>query len=77
MPMPSIRWMWTTYKREGFGLTPNGRVRILAQDAFYMGAHSVLLGLATLIERGDVEEAHQFIARERRRIQAMRGMKPG
>ena len=79
MPMPTLRRMWTAYKRtvlqEGFGLSRRDPAQLLAQDAFYMGARSVLHALATHLERGDVEEAHRFIAREGRRIRALRGLK--
>lgn len=80
MRMPTIRRAWSLYKRtvlqEGLGLTRRDHVQVVVQHAFYCGAHSMLQGLATLLQHGDVEEAHRFIAREGRRVRALRGMSP-
>ena len=80
MPMPSIRRLWTMYKktvlREGLGITRRNHTQVLAQNAFYYGACGVLQSLARLLERGDVEEMHRVIERHGRRISAVRKLPP-
>ena len=55
--MPSIRRLWTIYRqtvlREGLGRYKRDHIQVLAQNAFYSGARTVLQGLAHLLERGD------------------------
>ena len=73
----SIRRYWTMYKdtvlREGLGRTRRDRVQVLAQNAFYSGAHSVLKVLAFMLEKGDIEELHSNIEREGRKIKVLQG----
>lgn len=80
MQMPTIRRMWTLYKRtvlqEGLGITRRNDVQVLAQNAFYLGAQSTLQALALLLEHGDYDEAHRYIERHGRQTAAMRGVRP-
>lgn len=75
--MPSMRHLWKSYKRdvlqEGLGITRRNEVQILAQNAFYLGAQSVLQCLAFLLEHGHEDEVHEFIERQGRQLKAMRG----
>jgi hypothetical protein len=76
MKMPTIRRMWTFYKRhvlQEVGITRRNHMQILAQNAFYLGAHSTLQALATLLEDGDVDQVHKVIERHGRQLKAMRG----
>lgn len=78
--MPSIRRLWTMYKKtalqEGLGRTRRDHVQVLTQNAFYFGSYSVLQALNHLLEHGHVEEMHRVIERHGRQIRAMRGRKP-
>lgn len=80
MRMPTIRRMWTLYKRtvlqEGLGFTRRNDVQVLAQNAFYLGAQSTLQALALLLERGNYDGAHRYIERHGRQAAAMRGARP-
>jgi len=58
MKMPTIRKLWTLYKRDvlqELGITRRNDVQVLAQNAFYFGAYTTLQALAALLEVGDVE----------------------
>ncbi|HTL20799.1 MAG TPA: hypothetical protein VL220_08790 [Steroidobacteraceae bacterium] len=44
---------------------------LLAQDAFYNGARSVLKVLAHMLEHGDVDELHHTIDRHGRQIEVI------
>ena len=81
MKMPTIRRMWTLCKRDVLrnalcagGITPRSHARVLAQSAFYLGARSTLQSLATLLEDGDVEQAHEVIERYGRQLKKMRSL---
>jgi hypothetical protein len=75
MKMPTLRRMWTFYKRDVLrdalragGITPRTHAQVLAQSAFYLGARCTLQSLATLLEEGDV------IARHGRQLKKMRAL---
>lgn len=77
--MPTIRCLWTFYKRDVLGdalrlggITPRTHAQVLAQSAFYLGAQSTLQSLATLLEDGDAEQVHQVIERHGRQLKTMR-----
>jgi hypothetical protein len=80
MKMPTIRRLWAIYKRgvlqEGLGITKRTHATVLVQNAFYLGARSILQAQARLLEHGDLEELHGFIARQGRQLAAMRGERP-
>lgn len=75
--MPSLRHLWNNYKRtvlqEGLGIRQRNEVEILTQNAFYLGARSVLQCLAFLLEYGYEDDVHEFIERHGRQLKAMRG----
>jgi hypothetical protein len=68
-----IRRLWKMYKKI---LTDEGAVTkqelLLAQDAFYNGARSVLQVLAHLLEHGELDELHHTIQRHGRQIDVIR-----
>jgi hypothetical protein len=76
MTAPSLRRLWTMYKKilaeEGMGR----RDLILAQQSFYGGARAVLKVLAFLLEHGDDEEMRRIIERQGRQIKALQGLRP-
>lgn len=79
MKMPTIRRLWLFYKRDFLrdalregGIRPRIHAQVLAQDAFYLGARSMLQSLAALLEDGDVEQVHDVIARHGRQLKKMR-----
>jgi len=77
MKMPTIRRMWTFYKRDvltALGVRSGTRTQVLAQNAFYLGARCTLQSLATLLEDGDVEQVHDVIARQGRQLKKMRAL---
>lgn len=77
MKMPTIRRMWTFYKRDilrEVGITRRGRTQVLAQNAFYLGAQCTLQALATLFQDGDVEQVHQVIERHGRHLKKLRAL---
>lgn len=73
---PSLRRMWTMYKKilvyDGMGR----RDQVLAQGAFYSSARGVLRVLGHLLEDGDVDELHRVIRRHGRTIRVLQGMAP-
>jgi hypothetical protein len=73
---PSLRKMWTFYKRllveDGFGR----RDQVVAQAAFYSGARCVLKVLDHLVEGGEVDELHRLIRRHGRTIRRLQGYLP-
>lgn len=75
--MPSLRRLWTMYKRQilqkELRIVRRNEVQILAQNAFYLGAYSTLQALAFPLEHGDYEEANRYIERYGRQLKAMRG----
>jgi len=63
-----IRRLWTMHKKI---LIDDGAAKqelLLAQDAFYNGARSVLKVLAHMLEHGEIDELHHTIVREGRQI---------
>lgn len=77
MKMPTIRRMWTFYKRDvlrEIGVTRRDEVQVLTQNAFYSGAQCTLQALATLLEDGDVEQVHDVIERHGRHLKKLRGL---
>ena len=74
---PSLRRMWTMYKRllaEDDDISP--RDLVLAQEAFYSGARGVLKMLDFLIEHGELEELQRVIRRHGRTIRRLQGVPP-
>jgi hypothetical protein len=73
---PSLRRLWTMYKKllaeDGFGK----RDLVLAQNAFYTGARSVLKMLGYLAERGDMDELERVVHRHARTIRTIQGLAP-
>lgn len=76
MTAPSLRRLWTMYKRVlaegGFGR----RDLILAQGAFYVGARGVLKVLGYPLEHGEDEVLRRTIERQARQIKALPGLRP-
>lgn len=76
MTAPSLRLLWTMYKRVlvegGFGK----RDLVFAQAAFYAGARSTFKVLDYLLERGDDAEVRKTIQRQGRQIKAIQGLRP-
>lgn len=72
----SLRRLWTMYKQ----ILADGGMRkrdlILAQNAFYSGARSVLQVLGHLAEHDEYEELHRAIKGQRRQIKALQGLRP-
>lgn len=68
------------YKRsvlhEGLGVRDRSHAQVLAQNAFYGGARSVLKVLAHMLEHGDTDEALRFIERQGRQLKALQGLAP-
>jgi len=63
-----IRRLWTMYKKI---LIDDGAAKqelLLAQDAFYNGARSVLKVLAHMLEHGELDELHHTIERQGQQI---------
>src|SRR5215831_18772888 len=63
-----IRRLWTMYKKIR---TDDGAAKqelLLAQDAFYNGAGSVLKVLAHMLEHSELDELHRTIQRHGRQI---------
>jgi hypothetical protein len=59
---PSLRRMWTVYRRlVAVDGDYSARALIAAQAAFYAGARGILSVLARLAERGDYDELHAVI----------------
>ncbi|MFZ1905196.1 MAG: hypothetical protein WAU56_07375 [Steroidobacteraceae bacterium] len=73
---PSLRRLWSLYKKllAEEGLTR--RELVLAQNAFYAGARAILKVLGYLVERGDMDEVERVIHRHARTIRALRGLAP-
>lgn len=77
MKMPTIRRMWTFYKRDvlrELGVTRRDEVQVLAQNAFFSGARCTLQALATLLEDGDVDQVHEVIERYGRQLKKLRDL---
>jgi hypothetical protein len=74
--VPSLRRLWTMYKKllveDGLGR----RDQVLAQGAFYSGARAVLKVLAHLLEQGKDEELRRTVQRHGRQIKALQGLRP-
>jgi hypothetical protein len=60
---PTLRRLWTMYKKllveDGLGR----RDQVLAQAAFYSGARAILKVLGYLAERGDADELDRVVRR--------------
>jgi hypothetical protein len=73
---PSLRRLWSMYKKllveDGLGR----RDQVLAQAAFYSGARGVLKVLNHLLEHGQDDELHRTIQRHGRQIKALQGLRP-
>jgi hypothetical protein len=73
---PSLRRMWSIYKKL---LVEDGMSRrdlVLAQGAFYAGARCVLKVLGHLVEEGDVEELQRVVSHHARTIRSLQGLAP-
>lgn len=73
---PSLRRLWTMYKKllveDGLGR----RDQVLAQAAFYSGARGVLKVLGYLAERGETDELERVVRRHARAIRTLQGLAP-
>jgi len=74
---PSLRRMWRMYKAL-LAEDPeiDRRDIVLAQTAFYTGARGILKVLDFLIERGEYDEVHRFIAQHGRQIDRLIWKRP-
>jgi hypothetical protein len=70
---PSLRRMWTMYKKLLIEDGVSRRNQVLAQGAFYSGARCVLKVLDHLLEDGDVDELQSVIRRHGRTIRVLQG----
>jgi hypothetical protein len=73
---PSLRRLWSIYKKLLVETGMSRRDQVLAQTAFYSGARCVLQVLNPLVEGGDVVELQRVISRHARTIRALRGQTP-
>jgi len=73
---PSLRRLWSMYKKILVEDGASRRDQILAQGAFYSGARCVLKVLDHLLEAGDVEELQRVIRRHGRTIRVLHGERP-
>ena len=73
---PSLRRMWTIYKKLLVEDGMSRRDQVLAQAAFYSGARCVLKVLGYLAEEGDVQEQQRVISRDARTIRVLQGQMP-
>lgn len=75
-PIPSIRKIWTMYKRilieGGFG----PRDLALARESFYAGARGVFHALAFHAERDRLDEVNRVIARQGRQNKSLMRLAP-
>ena len=62
---PSLRRLWTMYKKLLVEDGMSRRDQVLAQAAFYSGARCVLRVLDHLVEDGELEELQRVIRRPR------------
>jgi hypothetical protein len=70
---PSLRRMWTLYKKLLVGEGASRRDQVLAQSAFYSGARCVFKVLGFLVEDGDVDELQRVTRRHGRTIRVLQG----
>jgi hypothetical protein len=73
---PSLRRMWTIYKKILVEDGASRRDQVLAQGAFYSGARCVFKVLDYLVENGDVDELQRVIRRHGRTIRVLQGEQP-
>jgi hypothetical protein len=73
---PSLRRLWTMYKKILVEDGASRREQIFAQGAFYCGARCVLKVLDHLVEAGDVEELQRVIRRHGRTIRVLQSEQP-
>ena len=70
---PSLRRLWSMYKKLLVEDGMSRRDQVLAQSAFYSGARCVLQVLNHLVEGGKVDELQRVISRHGRTIRVLRG----
>jgi hypothetical protein len=73
---PSLRRMWTIYKKILVEDGASRRDQVLAQGAFYSRARCVFKVLDYLVENGDVDELQRVIRRHGRTIRVLQGEQP-
>jgi hypothetical protein len=73
---PTLRRMWTMYKKLLVEDGASRRDQILVQGAFYSGARCILKVLDHLAERGEIEELERVIGRHGRSIRVLQGEQP-
>jgi hypothetical protein len=73
---PSLRRLWSMYKKLLVADGLSRRDQVLAQAAFYSGARGVLKVLGYLAERGDTDELQRVVRRHARVIRALQGLAP-
>ena len=76
MTAPSLRRLWTIYKKLLVEDGMSRRDQVLAQGAFYASARSTFKVLDYLLEPGDEEEVLKTIQRQARLIKALQGLRP-
>ena len=73
---PSLRRLWTMYKKLLVEDGMSRRDQIIAQGAFYSGARFVLRVLEHLVEDGAIDELQRVIRRHGRTIRVLQGQTP-
>lgn len=73
---PSLRKLWTMYKKLLVEDGLSRRDQVLAQAAFYSGARCVLRVLDHLVEDGDLDELQRVIRLHGRTIRVLQGPTP-
>jgi hypothetical protein len=73
---PSLRRMWTMYKKLLVEDGMSRRDQVLAQAAFYSGARCVLKVMVYLVEGGALDELQLVIRRHARTIRVLQGLAP-
>lgn len=68
---PSLRRLWSLYKKLLAEERLTRREQVLARAAFYAGARVVLKMLGNLAERGDMDEVGRVVHRHARTIRAL------
>jgi hypothetical protein len=73
---PSLRRLWTMFKKLLIADGLSRRDQALSQAAFYAGARAILKVLGHLAERGDSEELNRVVRRHARGIRTLQGLAP-
>jgi hypothetical protein len=73
---PSLRRLWSMYKKLLIEDGVSRRDQVLAQGAFYSGARCILKVLDHLVEAGDVDELQRVVRRHGRTIRVLQGEQP-